>query len=157
MAKLQIIVMMLVGACVLAACGTTRAVPMAGEGYEGVMFPARQSTAFEAATGLEFEGYWTPSSEQVAALESALPDYLQGTAPPQSPELWRRLPEYRRQYVGIVEEGEQLIYANFFCNPFAVEWQQEWVSVNDGGDCYFQLRYDPAQGTFSRLTINGEG
>jgi hypothetical protein len=31
------------------------------------------------------------------------------------------------------------------------------VFVDDGGNCYFNLFYEPTTRTFSRLAINGDG
>ena len=59
--------------------------------------------------------YWRPDASQIKALESGLPKYLASRAakaeavPPQG--------AYRRQYVGIVQNGRRLIYGNFYGQP----------------------------------------
>ena len=58
--------------------------------------------------------------------------------------------------MGIVRNGRQVIFANFFCDTFGVDWRRQPLMVDDGGDCFFVVEYDPATGAFSHLMINGE-
>jgi hypothetical protein len=56
-----------------------------------------------------------------------------------------------------MKEGKQVIYANFFCQVFdGMDWEEEFVFVSDGGDCYFQVLYHVATGEFSDFSVNGE-
>jgi hypothetical protein len=52
--------------------------------------------------------FWTPSPAEIAALEQRLPEFLLKA----DPEI--KLPDYYRQYVGIVSGGRKLIYLNAF-------------------------------------------
>ncbi len=66
---------------------------------------------------------------------------------------------YRRQHLGIKEGGKVIIYVNAFCKYYADrghKWRIEFVYVQDGGPCYFQVWYDPQAKVFTRLAINGE-
>jgi hypothetical protein len=67
------------------------------------------------------------------------------------------LPFYKRQYFGIAfEKGQHVIYANYFCDSgYFDDWQDRYIVVMDGGECFFQIQYDPSKGTFSNLQING--
>lgn len=101
---------------------------------------------------------WTPQPEQIAALEAALVPFLQNADDPwlkPDPPIWERLPDYERQYAGLVEEGQRIIYGNFFCDGEIFEWQQEWIVVDDGGDCYFQIKYDVERDRLFDLSVNG--
>jgi hypothetical protein len=109
--------------------------------------------------------FWTPALADALALEQRLPDYLRRRVPseyrragwkPPSPPLWERAPSYKRQYVGIRRKGRRVIYANFFCAGSEDSWRTRPVSVDDGGDCYFQVEYDVDRRTFSELSINGD-
>ncbi|MCP5097878.1 MAG: hypothetical protein GY943_20210 [Chloroflexi bacterium] len=66
------------------------------------------------------------------------------------------MPDYKRQYFGIVQDDTHLVYGNFFCDDFGVDWRETAVVVDDGGDCYFQLTYNPELDEFLSLHINGE-
>jgi hypothetical protein len=72
------------------------------------------------------------------------------------PPIVQRAPDYMRQYFGLIVNGEEIIYANFFCNAHETDWHNEFVDIMDGGDCYFQLKYDPQSGEFFDLSVNGE-
>lgn len=127
---------------------------------DGVIFTARNA----AEVGLQYEfnetilDYWTPTEEQVVALEGGLVHYLEAQIAPDDYRygFWEDLEFYRRQYFGITfEGGEPLIYANYFCVEDFDYWLESFVMVMDGGDCFFQVLYDPAANTFSGLRVNG--
>jgi hypothetical protein len=109
--------------------------------------------------------FWTPAIADVVKLERRLPAFLRRSRQAQqAPQpagdkrepLWKRVPGYQRQYFGLVKQGRWIVRANFFCDAHGKDWQREPVMVKDGGDCYFQLEYDPKTGRFSELAINGE-
>ena len=102
------------------------------------------------------EGNWQPLPQDIATLEAVLPEYLRTAAAPRSPELWQKSSSYKRQYAGMLENGNLLIHMNAFCDAVGQDWQQEPVVVMDGGDCYFTLVYNVQTGTFERLNINGD-
>jgi hypothetical protein len=124
-----------------------------GDGeLEGVIVPEGDAGAFK----LRAEGYWTPSEQDVRALEAGLAEFLYVAALERSPDLWQKQRAYKRQYGGIVRAGRRLVYASFLCNTHGDEWRRQVVIVMDGGDCYFQLTFDVERDTFDDLTINGE-
>lgn len=137
-------------------------IPLTTGDFEGVIFAADNA----AEVGLQFEfneiigEFWTPTEEQVMRLEAGLVPFLQGalSSREDGEDIWGNLDGYRRQYFGITFEGEEpVIYANYFCsNDFVDDWQNGYVSVDDGGSCFFQLMYDPEAGVFSNLRVNGE-
>lgn len=133
--------------------------PMPELNPNGVIFTPEQTTAIDAI-GERVEDAWTPTAEDVAKLEAGLPVFLQTAENPwlrTDPPIWEREPDYMRQYLGIVEDGEQIIYANFFCIINDMDWHSEYVFVMDGGDCFFQVKFDPESGEFFDLYVNGEG
>lgn len=106
--------------------------------------------------GGETAKYWTPTEEDVIRLEEGLAAFLQDHADLFNSPVSERLGEYYRQYLGFVLEDQNIIYANFFCNAYEMDWANEFVFVLDGGECYFQFKYDPGSGTFFDLLVNGE-
>jgi len=106
---------------------------------------------------------YTPTTSDIAKLEAQLPITLSSLPPdPRNPPLASRAPSYWRQYIGYECAGEHWIYANFFCREpdkrFYEQgyWRRNLYSVNDGGDCYFNLEYSPTLGVVRHLLINGE-
>lgn len=133
------------------------------EGENWVIFSAEYAKNNRFGTGLvpastDLE-YWTPTEADIRALEDDLPSFLQSNSDQffvtQSPP-WERLSEYQRQYIGLMINGEQVIYANYFCRSFNENWNKEFVFVLDGGACYFQFKNNPQSGEFFDLHVNGE-
>ena len=125
--------------------------------YTGVIVSDTDAPAFiRAFFGGQADGYWTPHAADVARLEAALAPFLRSSPAVRSPDLWQRLPDYTRQYVGIVAEGRARILVNAFCDDLGIDWRTTPVAVLDGGDCFFQVTYDVTSGAFSNMMVNGE-
>ncbi len=123
---------------------------------EGIIIPADRAQRFIGTDWtVKFSEAWTPSQADVLALEKGIQAYLRQAAPDRSERGWSNLAEYRRQYVGVVLEKRRVIWANFFCS-FGGDWTTQRVVVDDGGECFFTVRYDVDSATFSDLRINGE-
>lgn len=104
--------------------------------------------------------YWTPAENEVLTLEKGLGTYLQNNPDDrfgnQEAPIWERLDQYNRQYIGIMLDGKQIIYANYFCHSLETDWRKNFVFVLNGGDCFFQFKYDVNSAEFFDLLINGE-
>jgi len=106
----------------------------------------------------ESDGLWTPSVDDILKLEEILPEYLSQNSSQfyRQPPVWQRLDEYQRQYIGLERGEKQIIYGNYFCNNSGVDWQQNLVLVEDGGECFFHVEFDVDSGEFIKLRVNGE-
>ena len=107
---------------------------------------------------VETDGFWTPSEDDIVTLEGKIAEYLwqNSTLFNHQPPDWEQLGEYQRQFIGVEREGSKIIYGNYFCNNMGFNWRQDIISVDDGGDCYFQVEYDVGEGMFIMLIVNGE-
>ena len=134
---------------------------------EGVIFSARLAEEQEVgmwSSSNTNTGYWTPSESDVLAFEAGLPDFLATSdnamltyeAGVELP-IWEHLDEYHRQYIGLLENERQVLYANFFCTLNHVEdyWQTGFVMVMDGGNCFFQVKFDVETQEYFDLMVNG--
>ena len=104
------------------------------------------------------EGAWTPTAEMVATLEARLPAFLaqnQNKFNANKPPIAERLPEYKFQYWGENINGKQVIAVNALCRA-PDNWRTQRVMVLDGGDCFFNFKYDFANDTFFDFNVNGE-
>jgi hypothetical protein len=126
--------------------------------FEGIIFSREWAEQMGLAPffGSTLEGYWTPGEADIMELEGGLASYVQQEASRDHPDLWQRLPEYKRQYFGLVESGRREIYANFFCDTLGKDWNRDFVSVLDGGDCFFSVKYDVNTDAFFGLRVQGE-
>ncbi|NOK63226.1 MAG: hypothetical protein GFH27_549325n66 [Chloroflexi bacterium AL-W] len=124
--------------------------------FEGVIF--NDQMAQESSVQFlrnNIDGFWTPTQEDVLQLEAGLAAYLQQTAKPEHERIWQELPDYKRPYVGITQDGQPSIYTNFFCTEFD-NWEDTLVDVDDGGKCFFQVQYSVENDQFFDLQVNGE-
>ena len=99
--------------------------------------------------------FWSPTPEQVIAIEKLLPELLRKN------HLISHISDSRHQYVGIVSDGRKLIYLNSFPkDAFAgssvqLDWKTKAVIVCDGGSAFWGVEFDPADNTFHNLETNG--
>ena len=105
--------------------------------------------------GYDHDGiYWTPSVAEAAALEAALPCYL-ATRRGHLRELSRPLSEYQRHFVGMERGGRRVLFMAAFCEHFGDDWTQP-IQVDDGGDCFFEVWYDPDSATVTAHMVHGD-
>ncbi len=135
-----------------APTGAAPYIDVNGAGYQGVIVPADRGAEFGI---FKATGYWTATENDVAAFEAAFPGWIAQQTEWGAPEVTAKLPEYIRQYVGFSRGDTTLLYVNAFCELDFIDWHKEPVSVDDGGPCFFRVVFDPADGTFLELMING--
>ena len=125
--------------------------------------------------------YWEPTLAEIAPLEDGLGSLLRTANPehlddhakgrPEYQEYLRgeielileRLPDYRRQYVGLVDAaGRRLVLVRAFAGPrfeggFEFErWREELAIVSDGGCWYWYAVYDPETKQLVYFRSNGD-
>ncbi len=63
----------------------------------------------------------------------------------------------KRQYVPVInEKGEKEVWVNFFCDDWESDnWKKDLMVFLDGGNCYFNLKVNLKNKTYSELGING--
>lgn len=67
------------------------------------------------------------------------------------------LERYKRQYMPIINnQGEKIVWINFFCNEYNIDWKNEIVFVMDGGNCYFQLKVNLDKDNYFDFWVNGD-
>jgi hypothetical protein len=139
-------------------------------------YPADTRTVFAGEHALELirqcsrpspgpvEGTWTPSPDQLDALEARLPALFDQQLLVQWPHAHATATDYYRQYGGLIIDGRRLIYVNGFHKHLAKgriardssrTWRDYPVQVCDGGPIVFGAEYDPATREFSHFEFNG--
>ena len=106
-------------------------------------------------TGRKELDYWTPSESDITQAIPAIKAFLTK----QAPSIANRLSQYRCQYFGIIVGDKKRIYCNFFPKDDLWsdwDWKTDPLSVDDGGDWYFQLEYEIESKQCLNLQINGE-
>jgi hypothetical protein len=134
--------------------------------YAAARFPVRDLNEDElkmlsyAGTGEAITEVWLPELETIEALETTLVETLQTMSRYEAPEILAAINLYRRQYIGVVINGEKLMIANLDrCSEFAEgQLEAHFIPVlpMDGGSCFLELVYNPESKTFIRFYIHGE-
>ena len=127
----------------------------------GVIFSAEYSLKLDKQGSLlGLQGpYWTPTEQQVAELEKVLAEYVRSISNAHYDRLTLNLSTYKRQYLGITSSGKEVIYVNAFCDAYWSRdntWKTDLVFVLDGGECFFQLTYDPESKEILEFNVSGE-
>lgn len=80
------------------------------DAFEGIIFNAQAAERSKLSQLLprEIEGYWPPTQNDVMQMEAELKTYLKQTAQPERKRMWEELTDYKRQYAGIVRNGQQV-------------------------------------------------
>ena len=124
-----------------------------------VILPASHGAALlkqcSRSTPQNVSEFWQPSQSQIAVLEKSLPNFILARATRHEP-----IPDlrpYHRQYVGVVVNGERLIYGNFYPSekPFIKSSNSLPVVICDGGPAFWGILYSPKSGAFRELMRNG--
>jgi len=71
------------------------------------------------------------------------------------------LASYKRQYIAVInKKGEKEVWINCFCsdsyNP-KKDWTKELIMVQDGGNCYFDIKVNLTTKKYYDLIVNGNG
>jgi hypothetical protein len=154
----------LLGAILLAALTACGSAAMDAPALQSpVMVPVslgRIHGYIATAAALDYDArHWTPTLQDVRVFESGLVDYLRTSRPPEEPDLYRIVPDYKRQYEGLVLDGRRVLFVFFRCPHSGDDdssWSQHPMAVSDGGKCYFDIRFDIATREYSQLMFNGE-
>ena len=120
--------------------------------FVGVIVPKDQGRRFYEGHYNNAQGYWTPPLKAVIALGH----HLLANVGKHDGRIEKELHKYRFQLVGIIEKGKKLIFANGFCDA-PEYWKQDAVIVDDGGFCYFTVKYDPQKSLIVDFSVNGDG
>jgi hypothetical protein len=67
------------------------------------------------------------------------------------------LTRYKRQYMATINsKGEKEIWINCFCGQWDKRSRTSPVIVDDGGNCYFNLKINLTTGQYYELMVNGD-
>lgn len=112
--------------------------------FSGVIFGRRAAArALESMLADDATKYWTPTRDDIVTLESRLAAHVVR----EHPEVFSRLPQYRRQYFEFTRRGDRRIFIVGFCEFDDLDWSREFVSAAEDSDCHFEADYDTVTAT----------
>lgn len=63
---------------------------------------------------------------------------------------------YKRQYIAVLNsKGEKEVWVNCFCETDNSVWKTKLILVDDGGNCYFNLKINLTTGKYYEFEVNG--
>jgi hypothetical protein len=63
---------------------------------------------------------------------------------------------YKRQYVAVINKnGDKEVWINFLCQTHGDSWKTSIIMVDDGGNCYFNLKINLTKEKCYDLGVNG--
>lgn len=99
-------------------------------------------------------GIWEPTQQILLELKTNFQPKVTRMAQPQK---LLEFDKYIFQYRGDTENGRLFIFVNAACDAHNIKLDEEMVDVDDGGVCYFNIKYDPVKKQLYGLWINGNG
>lgn len=67
------------------------------------------------------------------------------------------LSRYKRQYIAVLNsKGEKEVWVNCFCGAGNQNWKKNLIFVEDGGNCYFNLKINLTTRQYFELMVNGD-
>jgi hypothetical protein len=131
-----------------------------------VIFTEKRASEFGFLFDAASTSYWEPSIDDVSSAEECISRFL--TSAQEDPTLapyqmddaaavLENLEDYRRQYVGIVVDGEKRIWVNaFVLEDSSANWTRAPVYVLDGGRDYWEIEYVPLDDRCINFHVHGE-
>jgi hypothetical protein len=102
------------------------------------------------------DGSWQPSDEVVREIRATIEDHVRKIAKRKGRDI-RPWAEYSFQLQGQEKNGKKYVYVNALCNSQDTSLLgRSLIVVMDGGNCFFNVKYDPVNKVFYDLFINGE-
>jgi hypothetical protein len=135
--------------------------PASGMGRENTLIEAPEYTGVIVSENgaLEFSylfdkastKFWEPSTDDISRAEKCTRQFLVSVHRDPKLDAYQKenvafilenLEKYRRQYVGIVVDGEKRIWCNSFLSEDSFpEWKRVPVDVDGGGRSFWQIEY----------------
>lgn len=109
--------------------------------FEGVIFNKRRAADQLGVMLLNEHDdamYWTPTEDDILALEKRFREYTAANLPALNP----RLSLVKRQYYGFVRQESPIIMVVGFCDGAEIDWHRELVTLPATSGCYVEAQYD---------------
>ena len=101
-----------------------------------------------------------PGEDDILAAEEILRVcYNKEVSGTHNPFFGRKLENYHRQFAGaVLDSGDKVIWINCFCyvdSDYLRKWKENFIMVDDGGNCFFNVKVNLNTGQYYDLMVNG--
>jgi hypothetical protein len=134
--------------------------------YTGVIISGDGASEFTYLFDKASTGFWEPSIADISRAEECISRYIVAVHDDPRLDAYQRedaafmlenLGDYRRQYVGIVVDGERRIWCNSFLSDDSFpDWERVPVDVDGGGKHFWQIEYDLLKDECLNFYVHGE-
>jgi hypothetical protein len=105
--------------------------------------------------------FWAPTAVEASQAEDAVLAHLRSSKRYSRSRMVRMYDDYRHQYIGYTSHGRRCIYLNAFPRSdyphLGKAWRERLISVQDGGESFFQVLIDFESRKVLEVRVNGEG
>ncbi|MBL8016555.1 MAG: hypothetical protein JNK43_04735 [Ignavibacteria bacterium] len=103
---------------------------------------------------------YDPGEDDIKAAEEILRAcFTKEVSGTYNPFFGRKLENYYRQFAGaVLENGDKVIWINCFCyvdNDYFRKWKEDFIMVDDGGNCFFNVKVNLNTSGYFDLMVNG--
>jgi hypothetical protein len=134
--------------------------------YTGVIISENGASEFGYLFASASPEFWEASTDDIAGAEECIREFPISLQDNQQLDTYQQdnlafivenLEEYRRQYLGVVVDGEKRIWVNaFFSDTSFPDWERFPVDVDGGGRNYWQIEYDLLNDECINFSVYGE-
>ena len=134
--------------------------------YAGIIVSESGASEFGYLFNEPSTDFWEPSTDDVSEAEKCIKEYLVSAQDGPASGSYQKedvafilenLGEYRRQYVGILVDGEKRIWCNaFYSDTSYLDWERDPVDVDGGGRNYWQIEYVLPSDECINFNVHGE-
>ena len=134
--------------------------------YTGIIISEEGVSEFSYLFDTASTGFWEPSINDIPSAEECITRYIASIRDDPRLDAYQRedaayvlenLGDYRRQYVGILVDGERRIWCNSFLSDDSFpDWERVPVDVDGGGKHFWQIEYDLLMDECLNFYIHGE-
>jgi hypothetical protein len=141
--------------------GPTSGTEVSGDGWRGVLLGSGVDHLQRPGGEVVDADSFVPTEDDVRRFEEQVPDLLPtadgGSNPSGEPVTEDDLATHVRQYTGVEGGGERHLVIAGICEGAAdgLDWRAGWITVSDGGTCYWDAAMDLATGEVLRFSFHG--
>jgi hypothetical protein len=134
--------------------------------YTGVLISENGASEFGYLFDKASTRFWEPSIDHVSRAEKCIRRFLVSVQHDPKLDSYQKesaafilenLDKYRRQYVGVVVDGEKRVWCNsFFFDGSFPNWMRVPVDVDDGGNHFWQIEHVLLKDECINFYVHGE-
>lgn len=134
--------------------------------YSGAIFPKTYDMPYSENPTREQR--FTPTIKEIDEMEIELRQFFKKMKSTNNSAPHKNLKKYVRQYIGFInQDGNRIVYLSARWDGYSLiemikgyskptdSWKENWIITFDGGNKYWQIKYNLDKGEFFDHMVNG--